>query len=121
MLGVIPKAPVQAQILIGLFAVLAIAYGASIIRLDATSAGIRNALPGQLIVVSMNASGYSITSSDPSVVAPVLVSTSPISRAYFVAVKPGRSTLRGVLPSPCAQCLSLLAGWSMEVKVWPGG
>ena len=41
-----PEAPIQAQILIGLFAVLAIAYGASIVRLDGTSTG----LSGKLVI-----------------------------------------------------------------------
>jgi hypothetical protein len=117
---VIPKAPIQAQILIGLFAVLAIAYGAAIIRLEDTSTGTRNAVPGQLIFVHMDRAWQSMTSSDPSVVAPISVSTSPTTRAFFIALKPGRATLRA-LPSRCTECLSVTVIWSIEVKVWPSG
>jgi hypothetical protein len=117
---VIPKAPIQAQILIGLVAVLAIAYGASIIRLDSTSTGTRSAVPGQLIFVSMDRAWDSVTSSDPWVVTPVSVSTSPTTRAYFIALKPGRATLLAC-PSQCTESIPLSLVWSMEVKVWPGG
>jgi hypothetical protein len=115
---VIPKAPLQAQIIIGLFAVLAIAYGASIIRLDNTSAGTRTAVPGQLIAVRIDRSMYSMATSDPWVVKPISVSTSPVTRAYFVALKPGRARLTAHYIS-CLQCL--VATWSIEVRVWPGG
>jgi hypothetical protein len=114
----IPKAPIQAQILIGLFAVLAIAYGASIIRLDDGSHEMRSAVPGQLIAVRMNTAWYSMTSSDPWVVAPISVSTSPTTRAYFIALKPGRAKLRAYATS-CALCLT--PTWQVEVKVWPSG
>ena len=50
----IPKAPIRAQIIIGLFAVLAIAYGFSIVRLDGTATGTRSVVPGQLIVVRID-------------------------------------------------------------------
>jgi hypothetical protein len=115
---VIPKAPIQAQILIGLFAVLAIAYGASIIRLDGASNGTRGAVPGQLIVVSMSRAWYSLISTDPWVVAPISVRTSPTTRAYFIALKPGRAKLQAY-PTSCSTCLSVM--WQVEVMVWPSG
>jgi hypothetical protein len=114
----IPKAPIQAQILIGLFAVLAIAYGASIMRLDYTSTEARRALPGQLIMVRSRLPLYYATSSDPWVVAPIAAGSSAAKQAYFIALKPGRATLRA-LYSACTRCL--LAAWHLEVTVWPSG
>ena len=114
----IPKAPIQAQILIGLFAVLAIAYGASIVRLYDGSQGTRSAVPGQLIVVGMNRSWYSLTSSDPWVVTPISVRTSAATRAYFIALRPGRAKLQAY-PTSCTTCLSVM--WQVEVRVWPSG
>ena len=121
----IPKAPIQAQILIGLFAVLAIAYGASIIRLSEGSLGSRSALPGQLIAVRMDASWDSLTSSNPSVVKPISVTLSPVTTGYFIALLPGRSILSAV-SSPCPadavpRCMALSRLWQVEVRVWPGG
>jgi hypothetical protein len=115
---VIPKAPVQAQILIGLFAVLAIAYGASIMRLENTSTETRHAIPGQLILVRSKIALYYATSSDPWVVAPIRSSTSAARQAYFIALKPGHATLRAFY-SACTQCR--LASWQLEVIVWPSG
>ncbi len=115
-----PKAPLKAQIFIGLFAVLAIAYGLAIVRLDDGSLGKRNAVPGQLIVVNIGVPSSSMTSSDPWVVAPISVSLSPKTRAYFIALKPGHATLRAILPNPCNGCLSRTRLWSVEVTVWPG-
>ena len=114
----IPKAPIQAQILIGLFAVLAIAYGASIVRLGDGSNDTRSVVPGQLIVVGMNRAWYSLTSSDPWVVAPISVRTSPTTRSYFIALKPGRAKLQAYSTS-CTLCLTPM--WQVEVRVWPSG
>ena len=121
----IPKAPIQAQILIGLFAVLAIAYGASIIRLSDGSLGSRSALPGQLIAVRMDATWDSLTSSNPSVVKPISVTRSPVTTGYFIALLPGRSTLSAVR-NPCPtnvvpRCLLPARLWQVEVRVWPSG
>jgi hypothetical protein len=117
---VIPKAPVQAQIIIGLLAVLAIAYGASIMRLSDSSSGTRWAVPGQLIVVGIEKSMYSMTTSDPWVVKPISVNTAPVTRAYFLALKPGRATLRAYA-TRCTQCLSQSSIWQVEIRVWPSG
>jgi hypothetical protein len=113
-----PRAPIQAQILIGLFAVLAIAYGASVMRLDNTSAESRQALPGQLIMVRSHMPMYYATSSDPWVVAPIAAGSSGTKQAYFIALKPGHVTLRAFY-SACTECL--MAAWQLDVKVWPGG
>ena len=113
----IPKAPIQAQILIGLFAVLAIAYGASIVRLDGTSTGTQTVLPGQLIVLGIDRTMYFVNSSDWWVVRPISVSTSPVTRAYFLAFKPGRARLSAHYNS-CIQCLAAI--WSVDVTVRPG-
>jgi|ERR1041385_5711617 hypothetical protein len=113
-----PRAPIQAQILVGLFAVLAIAYGASIMRLDNNSTDPRHALPGQLILVRSHVPLYYATSSDPWVVAPIAAGSSAATQAYFVALKPGHATLRAFY-SACTQCL--LAAWHLEVTVWPSG
>jgi hypothetical protein len=122
---VIPKAPIQAQILIGLFAVLAIAYGASIIRLADASHGSRSAVPGQLIVVRMNGSWGSLTSSNTSVLKPISITLSPTATGYFIALLPGRSTL-SALSNPCPtdavpRCMLPARIWQVEVKVWPSG
>ena len=121
----IPKAPIQAQILIGLFAVLAIAYGASIIRLDDTSAGIRTALPGQLLVVRMHSTWNSLSSSNNSVLAAISVTLKPTTTAYFIALMPGRSTLTAI-SNPCPttavpRCLAPERFWRIEIRVWPSG
>jgi hypothetical protein len=112
-----PKAPLKAQIVIGLFAVLVIAYGSSIVRLDGTSSGTRTAFPGQLIAVRIDRTMYYMASSDAWVVKPISVSTSPVTRAYFLALKPGRATLSAHNTS-CIQCL--VSMWSVEVFVRPG-
>jgi hypothetical protein len=114
----VPKAPLRAQILIGLFAVLAIAYGASIIRLENTFTETRHAIPGQLILVRSNIALDHPTSSDPWIVAPIAVSSSAARQVYFIALKPGRATLRASY-SACAPCL--MAAWHLEVIVWPSG
>ena len=121
----IPKAPIQAQILIGLFAVLAIAYGASIVRLDGTSTGSRTVLPGQLIVVRMNTSFGSLTSSNTSVLKLISVQLSPVANGYFIALLPGTSTL-SALSNPCPtdavpRCMLPARTWQVEVRVWPSG
>ena len=121
----IPKAPIQAQILIGLFAVLAIAYGASVIRLGDGSHGSRSAVPGQLIAVRMDAGWDSLTSSNPSVVKPISVKLSPVATGYFIALLPGRSILSAV-SNPCPtdavpRCMAAMRLWQVEVRVWPGG
>ncbi len=121
----IPKAPIQAQILIGLFAVLAIAYGASIVRLDDGSHASRSAVPGQLIVVRLGTSWDFLTSSNTSVVKPISVKLAPVATGYFIALSPGRSRLSAV-SNPCpvnavARCMAPARLWQVEVNVWPGG
>src|SRR5690349_6655391 len=110
-----PKAPVQAQIVIGLFAVLVIAYGFAIVRLDGTSSGTRSVVAGQLIVVRIERASISLKTSDPWVVAPVSLSHAPQTLGYFVAVTPGRASLSAVLTPPCGQCLAATVLWSVEV------
>jgi hypothetical protein len=114
-----PKAPLPAQITIVLLAVLAIVYGASVVRLTEDSSGTRHAVPGQLVVVTMHSSWTSLQSSDASVVAPISVSLTPITRGYFLALKPGRAVLQSY-GRPCPTCLSLTRGWRVEIEVWPG-
>ena len=89
-------------------------------RLNDSSSGTRWAVPGQLIVVGMQKSIYSMTTSDPWVVKPISVTTSPLTRAYFLAVKPGRATLRAYA-TRCTQCLSQSSLWQVEIRVWPSG
>ncbi len=113
-----PKAPLRAQITIALVAVLAIVYGASVIRLSEDASGTRHAVPGQLVVVTMHSSFTSLQSSDTSVLAPISVSLTPVARGYFLALKPGKATLEA-LDMPCPQCLSAIRGWRVEVEVWP--
>jgi hypothetical protein len=113
-----PKAPLQAQLIIGLLAVLAIAYGASIMRLESTSREARQVVPGQLILVRSSTALYYPTSSDPWIVAPVAASSSAAKQVYFIALKPGHATLRAFF-SACTPCL--LAAWQLEVTVWPSG
>ena len=96
---------------------LAIAYGASIVRLDGTSTGTQTVLPGQLIVLGIDRTMYFVNSSDWWVVRPISVSTSPVTRAYFLAFKPGRARLSAHYIS-CTQCLAAM--WSVEVTVRPG-
>jgi hypothetical protein len=114
-----PRAPLRAQIIIGLLAVLVIAYGWSVIRLDGDSGGYRTAVPGQLIAIRIDRPMDSVTSTDTRVVAPVSVSVSPLTRAYFLALTPGRATLRAL--SPCSECRFRLILWSVEIRVWPSG
>ncbi len=114
-----PKAPVPAQITIVLFAVLAIVYGASVIRLTEDAAGTRHAVPGQLVVVRMHSTWTSLESSDASVVAPISVSLSPVTTGYFLALRPGKATLRA-FAQPCFGCLSVSRTWRTEIEVWPG-
>lgn len=114
-----PKAPLKAQIIIGLFAVLAIAYGFSIARVDQlTGPRAITVVPGQLIVVRTDAVSTSMASSDPSVVAPLLTS---FPRAYFLALRPGRVTLSASSPPACPRCLSAVVHWTLAVAVWPSG
>jgi hypothetical protein len=117
----IPKAPIQAQIIIGLFAVLAIAYGLSIVRLGDTSTGTRSVFPGQLIVVRIDRPSILVKTSDASVIAPLSATATPQSVGYFVAVKPGHAALSAVLPPPCRECLSATFLWHVDVIVWPSG
>ena len=112
-----PKAPLRAQIVIGLFAVLAIAWGLSIVRLDAASSGTRFVLPGQLITVGIDRTMYYMESSDAWVVAPISITTSPQTRAYFLAIKPGHATLSAHYIA-CKQCL--VSMWLVNVFVRPG-
>ncbi|OLC00243.1 MAG: hypothetical protein E6I81_12540 [Chloroflexi bacterium] len=119
-----PKAPLPAQITIVLFAVLAIVYGASVIRLTEDSSGTRHAVPGQLVVVMMHSSWTSLQSSDTSVVAPISVSLTPITRGYFLALKPGKAWLQGY-DDPCPvtmveRCMAPVRGWGVGIEVWPG-
>jgi ABC-type phosphate transport system permease subunit len=114
-----PKAPLAAQILIVLFAILVIAYSVSAIHLSEDSAGKRFALPGQLVVVQMHSSWTSMDSSDHGVLAPISVTLKPTARAYFIALKPGTATLRADF-SACRECLSLVRGWWVEIEVRPG-
>ena len=120
-----PKAPRAAQITIILLAVLAIVYGASVIRLTEDSAGNRHAASGQLVVVTMHSSWTSLESSDASVVAPISVTLRPITTGYFIALKPGRATLRAI-DDPCPsdmtppRCMLPMRGWGVEIEVWPG-
>ena len=120
-----PKAPRAAQITIILLAVLAIVYGASVIRLTEDSAGNRHAASGQLVVVRMHSSWTSLESSDASVVAPISVTLRPITTGYFIALKPGRATLRAI-DDPCPsdmtppRCMLPMRGWAVEIEVWPG-
>ena len=116
-----PKAPLKAQIIIGLFAVLAIAYGFSIVRFDDASNGTRSVLPGQLIVVRIERPSIAIKTSDPWVVALLSEAGTPQSVGYFVALKPGRATLSAVLPPPCKECLAATVLWRVDVTVWPSG
>ena len=113
-----PKAPLRAQITIALVAVLAIVYGASVIRLSEDASGTRHAVPGQLVVVTMHSSFTSLQSSDTSVLAPISVSLTPVARGYFLALKPGKATLQA-FNQPCRECLSLTRIWRVEVEVWP--
>ena len=116
-----PKAPLKAQIIISLFAVLAIAYGLSIARVEQTpNPGHINVVPGQLIVVRMNVISIAPTSSDPGVVAPLPINSSASPRAYFLALKPGRARLSATSKPTCAECLSALVRWTLDVTVWPG-
>ena len=114
-----PKAPLKAQIIIGLFAVLAIAYGFSIVRLDqSVSHSQVNVVPGQLLVVRMDVVGGPASSTDPWVVAPI---STTAGRAYFVALRPGRAVLTATSSPPCGRCVAAVAQWSLEVRVWPSG
>lgn len=115
-----PKAPLKAQIVIGLFAVLMIAYGFSVIRLDEGSSGTRNALPGQLIVVRMHGSWEQIKSSDDSVVKTIYVSSPSMRTGYFLALRPGKATLSSS-GTPCVGCGVRTVGWQVVVAVGPGG
>ena len=120
-----PKAPRAAQITIILFAVLAIIYGVSVIRLSEDSAGNRRAATGQLVVVTMHSSWTRLESSDASVVAPISVTLRPITTGYFIALKPGKATLQAI-DDPCPsdmtppRCMLPMRGWTVEVEVWPG-
>ncbi|SRR5712692_817950 len=115
-----PKALLPAQITIVLFAVLAIVYGASVIRLTEDATGTRHAVPGQLVVVTLNSSLTSLASSDASVLKPVCVSLTPIATGYFLALKPGKAALQG-LNQRCHECLIAATRiWRVEVEVWPG-
>ncbi|TME02152.1 MAG: hypothetical protein E6I71_14330 [Chloroflexi bacterium] len=113
-----PKAPLRAQITIALVAVLAIVYGASVIRLSEDASGTRHAAPGQLVVVTMHSSFKSLESSDTSVLAPISVSLTPVARGYFLALKPGKATLQAY-DRACPSCLTAHF-WRVEVEVWPG-
>lgn len=120
-----PKAPVAAQIIIVGFAVLAVVYGASAIRLTEDLAGARHAVPGQLVVVTMQSSWTLLETSDASVVAPISVSMKPSTTGYFVALKPGKAFLRA-LDDPCPsnmpppRCMAPARMWRTEIDVWPG-
>ena len=114
-----PKAPLPAQITIVLFAVLAIVYGASVIRLTEDAVGTRHAVPGQLVMVMLHSTWTSLESSDASVLAPISVSLSPITTGYFLALKPGKAVLRA-FARPCLGCLSESRMWRTEIEVWPG-
>jgi hypothetical protein len=114
-----PKAPVPAQIIIALLAVLVIIYSASVVRLSEDSSGTRHAAPGQLVVVVMHSSWTSLQSSNASVLAPISVSLKPITRGYFLALKPGKATLRA-FGVACSGCLSASRTWRAEIEVWPG-
>ena len=46
------------------------------------------------------------------------MSTSPTTRACFIALKTGRATLRAY---PISSTVCLIAIWQVEVKVWPSG
>ena len=114
-----PKAPVKAQIIIGLFAVLAVAYGLAIERIDQTANGTSlSVVPGQLIAIRFDRAMYSVTSTDPWVVVPMPLSGSPATRAFFLALKPGRATLRAHYIS-CTNCLTAI--WFVDIRVWPSG
>jgi hypothetical protein len=117
----IPKAPIQAQIIIGLFAVLTIAYVLSIVRLNGTATGTRSVVPGQVIVVRIERPSILVKTSNQWVVAPLSATGTPQSVGYFVAVKPGHATLSAVLPPPCRECLSPTLLWRVDVIVWPSG
>jgi hypothetical protein len=118
----VPKAPLKAQIVIGLFAVLMIAYGFSIIRLDEGSTGTRNALPGQLIVVRLDSPWASLASSDNSVVVAVSITLSPNATGYFLALRPGRATLTAVPAQRCTLCREPPPKqWTVHITVGPGG
>ncbi|HEY0832148.1 MAG TPA: hypothetical protein VGE99_13475 [Candidatus Dormibacteraeota bacterium] len=114
-----PKAPLPAQIIIALLAVLVIIYGASVVRLSEDASGTRHAAPGQLVVVVMHSSWTSLQSSDASVLAPISVSLKPIARGYFLALKPGKATLLAS-DVACSGCVSALRTWRTEIEVWPG-
>lgn len=115
----VPKAPLPAQIIIVLFAVLVIIYSASVVRLSEDASGTRHAAPGQLVVVVMHSSWTSLQSSDASVLAPISVSLKPITRGYFLALKPGKATLHAS-DVTCPGCLSASRIWRTEIEVWPG-
>ena len=115
-----PKAPLKAQIIIGLFAVLAIVYGFSIARVDQSSGRHQiTVVPGQLIAVRTDSVSMSMASSDPWVVAPLMTSS---ARAYFLALKPGRAILSAQSSPECLECgRQPLVPWTLEVTVWPSG
>jgi len=119
-----PKAPLSAQVTIVLFAVLAIVYGASVIRLSEDASGTRHAVPGQLVVVTMHSSWTSLETTDASVLAPISVSLAPITRGYFLALKPGKAQLQGY-DDPCPvtmvkRCMAPARLWRVQIDVWPG-
>ncbi len=114
-----PKAPLRAQITIALVAVLAIVYGASVIRLSEDASGARHAVPGQLVVVTMHSPFASLQSSDASVLAPISVSLTPVARGYFLALKPGKATLQAAYNRACPSCFGAARIWRVEVEVWP--
>ena len=125
-----PRAPRAAQVLILLFATVAIAYGAGVIHVGQETLSLayvptEHTVPGELVVVRMQGQWDSLRSSDESVLEPVSIKLGPITTGYFVAIKPGKAALMAVsnpcpatMPSP--RCTAPAVMWQVAVEVWPG-
>ena len=125
-----PRAPRAAQILIVLFATLAVAYGAAVVHVGQETLSLgyvptEHTVPGELVVVRMQGPWDWLRSSDESVLEPISVELKPKTTGYFVAMKPGKAELMAV-SDPCPatmpppRCMAPAVLWRVDVEVWPG-
>ncbi len=113
----ISRRVVIAEIAIGVLAAVMVAEAAATIRLTETSHGPRHAFVGELIQVGLRFADPDLTSSDASIVKPIGVTQGSPRVFYFLAVLPGKATLRPASTPPCPRCLGAVYLWTIEIDV----